>query len=147
MYPPEMVQMRSGLQLRCYNGNDHTHSQIKDGVLRPESLPFHARKPTQLGKGARQHVIALTDHNSIAGYYGVQKSIDQINQAYGPDTVIQFPSLEMDILHPDGNFHLIPLFGPKVTPQQVEEALLTPAKSWGESEFLKNMIGAALTLC
>ena len=73
----------------------HTHSNASDGVFSPKELIAY-------GASKGLHVMALTDHDTIAGIEEAQIAADEHNVTF-------VPGIELEIQWPTGEFHLLGL--------------------------------------
>lgn len=73
----------------------HTHSKASDGNLSPKDLVIRAKE-----KGIK--VIALTDHDTIAG-------LDEASLTAKEQEITLVPGIELNISWPTGEFHLLGL--------------------------------------
>lgn len=87
--------------LICFEMIDlHTHSTASDGTYSPSELVQKA-----FSKGIS--VMALTDHDTIAGIKEASAQAEKIRQEGGDFTLI--PGIELNIQWPTGEFHLLGL--------------------------------------
>ncbi len=104
----------------------HTHSNASDGSLSPEDLIAY-------GASKGLSIMALTDHDTIAGLAEAKNSAKQHNVTF-------VPGIELNIQWPTGEFHLLGL-GLKNPSSSLLDiiAFLREARNTRNEEIVKKM--------
>ena len=113
----------------------HTHSTASDGAFSPKELIAY-------GASKGLHVMALTDHDTIAGITEAQTAADEHNITF-------VPGIELEIQWPTGEFHLLGL-GLKNPSKSLYDiiAFLSKGRNTRNEEIVKKMqnLGINFTL-
>ncbi len=104
----------------------HLHSSASDGSLSPKEL-------IEYGANKNLSVMALTDHDTIAGLSEAEESSKENN-------IIFVPGIELSIQWPTGEFHLLGLGIKKASSSLLDIiAFLRKARNTRNEEIVKKM--------